>query len=237
MTESERFERAMKLFQRACNLPAPERSGFLAEACGADVDLRREVESLLEHDAQENETLLQAEGGGVAQALVSAATGTADAFAGYEVIRELSHGGQGVVYQAIEKATKRKVAIKVLLEGPYASASARRRFEREIELVASLKHPNIVAIYYSGLTHDGRQFCVMDYIRGVSLTRYVREQKLPLEAALKLFATVCEAVQYAHNKGVIHRDLKPANIVVDADGNPKVLDFGLAKQIGGPEQT
>ena len=93
MNESERFERAMKLFQRACDLPAPERSGFLAEACGADVDLRAEVESLLEHDAQERETILEAEDGGVAQALVSAATGTAGAFAGYEVIRELSHGG------------------------------------------------------------------------------------------------------------------------------------------------
>ena len=159
------------------------------------------------------------------------------AIPGYEIVRRLSHGGQGVVYQAIQTSTKRKVAIKVLLEESYASASARRRFEREVELVASLKHPNIVAIFHSGQTADGRPFCVMDYVRGVPLTAYVREQKLTLEEALKLFGRVCEAVQYAHQKGVIHRDLKPSNILVDVDGNPKVLDFGLAKQVGGPEHT
>ena len=160
-----------------------------------------------------------------------------DAFPGYDITREIHRGGQGVVYQAVEKATKRKVAIKVLLEGQFASANARRRFEREIELAASLKHPNIVAIFHSGLTADGRQFCVMDYIRGVPLHHYARQHKLPLEQALKLFASVCEAVNYAHQKGVIHRDLKPSNILVDADGTPRILDFGLAKQVGGPEQT
>jgi len=156
---------------------------------------------------------------------------------GYEFIRELHRGGQGVVYQALEKATKRKVAIKVLLEGPYASDSARKRFEREIELAASLKHANIVAVYHSGLTPEGRQFCVMDYIRGVAMQDYVREQRLGLEDALRLFMKVCEAVNYAHQRGVIHRDLKPGNILVDSDGEPRVLDFGLAKQVGGPEQT
>jgi len=156
---------------------------------------------------------------------------------GYDFARELHRGGQGVVYQALEKATKRKVAIKVLLEGPYASDQARKRFEREIELAASLKHPNIVPVFHSGLTADGRQFCVMDYVRGVPLHEYVRDQKLGMEAALRLFSKVCDAVNYAHQKGVIHRDLKPSNILVDADGSPKVLDFGLAKQIGGPEQT
>ncbi|MFQ5507390.1 MAG: protein kinase, partial [Planctomycetota bacterium] len=157
------------------------------------------------------------------------------AIEGYEITREIHRGGQGIVYQAIQRSTKRKVAIKVLLEGPYASDHARRRFEREIELVASLRHPNIIGIFHSGRTPDGRQFCVMDYVRGVPLDRYVHEKKLTLEAALGLFATVCEAVNYAHQKGVIHRDLKPSNILVDTDGVPKVLDFGLAKMVGGPE--
>jgi serine/threonine protein kinase len=156
---------------------------------------------------------------------------------GYEIVRELHRGGQGIVYQAVQTSTKRKVALKVLLEGPYASDKARRRFEREIELVASLKHPNIVAVFHSGQTEDGRQYCVMDYVRGVPLTEYVRQKKLSLEKALKLFAAVCEAVNYAHQKGVIHRDLKPSNILVDAEGHPKILDFGLAKLVGGPEQT
>ena len=150
---------------------------------------------------------------------------------GYEIVRELSRGGQGVVYQGIQTGTKRKVAIKILLAGEHASESSRRRFEREIELVAQLKHPNIITIFQSGTTPDGRQFAVMDYVRGVPLTDYVREKKPTLEEALELLATVCDAVQYAHQKGVIHRDLKPSNILVDADGQPKVLDFGLAKQL------
>lgn len=156
---------------------------------------------------------------------------------GYELLRELSHGGQGVVYQAIQRSTKRKVAIKVLLQGPYASKAARKRFEREIELVAQLRHPNIISIFHSGVTVDGRQFYVMDYVRGQPLHRYVRQKNLSLEETLQLFAEVCEAVQYAHQRGVIHRDLKPSNIIVDAEGRPKVLDFGLAKWLAAPVDT
>ncbi len=156
---------------------------------------------------------------------------------GYEIIRELHRGGQGIVYQAIQKHTKRKVAIKVLLEGPYASAMAKRRFEREIELVAQLKHPNIISIFHSGLTSDGRQYCVMDYVRGRRLEEHVREKKLSLEETLTLFQTICEAVMYAHQRGIIHRDLKPSNIVVDSEGSPKVLDFGMAKQLVTSAET
>ncbi|MGE0480036.1 MAG: tetratricopeptide repeat protein [Phycisphaerae bacterium] len=156
---------------------------------------------------------------------------------GYRVLRVISHGGQGVVYQALQEETKRKVAIKVLLEGPLASVALRRRFEREIELAAQLRHPNIVSVFHSGTTADGRQYLVMDYIRGAPLTVHVREQRLPLEAALVSFAAVCEAVQHAHQRGVIHRDLKPSNILVDAEGQPRVLDFGLAKRMGGTDDT
>ncbi len=160
------------------------------------------------------------------------------AIEGYEIIRELHRGGQGVVYEAIQKSTKRKVAIKLLLEGRFASPSARRRFQREVTLAAGLKHPNIIAIFDSGETPDGHQFCVMDYVRGRSIREYVRETKLPLEDTLTLFALVCDAAHFANQKGVIHRDLKPPNILVDTDGVPKVLDFGLAKQlIGGAESV
>ncbi len=160
-----------------------------------------------------------------------------DMIEGYELVKELHRGGQGVVYQAVQKSTKRKVAIKVLLEGPFASHATRRRFEREIELVANLKHPNIVTIFDSGRTRDGRQYCVMDYVRGLRLDEYVRDRKPSLPDLLRLFAIVCHAVNHAHQKGIIHRDLKPSNILVEADGTPKILDFGLAKQLGGGEAT
>jgi serine/threonine protein kinase len=160
-----------------------------------------------------------------------------DSFQGYEILREIHRGGQGIVYQAIQKGTKRKVAIKVLLEGAYAGDSARRRFEREIELIAQLKHPNIVEVFHAGEDAAGRQFCVMDYVRGLPLDLYAREKKLPIEDALRLFAKVCDAVSYAHQRGVIHRDLKPSNILVDSEGQPKVLDFGLAKQLTSSQDT
>lgn len=156
---------------------------------------------------------------------------------GYEVLRELHRGGQGVVYQAVQMHTKRKVAIKVLIEGVHASAGAKRRFEREIELAAQLKHANIIAVFQSGLTSDGRQFCAMDYVRGLRLDEYVAEKRPSVEDLLALFATICDAVMYAHQRGIIHRDLKPSNILVDANGDPKVLDFGLAKQMASPSVT
>ncbi len=156
---------------------------------------------------------------------------------GYDILKELHRGGQGVVYEAVQHSTRRKVAVKVLLEGPYASAPARERFEREVELVASLKHPNIIAIFDSGATPEGHHYYVMDYIRGEPLHRFVANAKPGLRGMLELFCKVCDAVTYAHQRGIIHRDLKPSNILVDATAAPKVLDFGLAKMVGGPEAT
>ena len=156
---------------------------------------------------------------------------------GYRVLRELGGGGQAVIYQAIQESTGQKVAIKVPREGRYITKAERRRFEREIELVAQLKHPNIISIFDSGLTEDGRKYYVMDYVRGQPLRRFVRDKKLTLEQTLELFATVCDAVQFAHQRGVIHRDLKPSNILVDAGGNPKILDFGLARSMSASAQT
>jgi serine/threonine protein kinase len=185
-------------------------------------------------ELQGQDMLPEHEGGGAPQAPEGPPP---DSFSGYEILKEIHRGGQGVVYQAIQKATKRKVAVKVLLEGPYASKSALKRFEREIELIAQLKHPNIISILHSGTTADGQQFYVMDYVRGTPLNQYVHQKQLTLEETLKLFATVCEAVQYAHQKGVIHRDLKPSNIVVDAQRIPRILDFGLAKWLAAPVDT
>jgi WD40 repeat protein len=150
---------------------------------------------------------------------------------GYEIVRELNRGGQGVVYQAVQLSTKRKVAIKILIDGALASGPAQRRFLREIELAASLRHSSIVSVFDSGVTADHRQFCVMDYVRGKPVTDYLRETRLPLNQTLQLFAGICDAVAHAHQRGVIHRDLKPSNILVDAQGAARILDFGLAKTV------
>ncbi len=155
------------------------------------------------------------------------------AIEGYEIVDELHRGGQGIVYRARQQHTRREVAIKVLIAGACASPTAKRRFEREIELAAQLRHPNIVTVFHSGLTPDGRQYCVMDYVRGRRLDQYVREEALALDGVLDLIATICDAVMYAHQRGIIHRDLKPSNIIIDASGTPKVLDFGLAKRLIG----
>jgi tRNA A-37 threonylcarbamoyl transferase component Bud32 len=150
-------------------------------------------------------------------------------FPGFDVLREIHRGGQGVVYQAIQRATKRRVAIKVFHEGPFAGARDRARFEREVDVLAQLEHPNIVGIIDRGTTENGSFFYVMDYVSGKTLDVTIADDSRTIDDALKLFAKICDAVNAAHLKGIIHRDLKPANIRVDTDGEPHVLDFGLAK--------
>ncbi|MCB9851713.1 MAG: protein kinase [Phycisphaerales bacterium] len=162
--------------------------------------------------------------------------GVADQIPGYAILSELHRGGQGVVYEATQQSTRRRVAIKVLLAGRYATPEAQRRFEREIELVASLKHPDIVAVFDSGRTRDDRQYCVMDLVTGLPLDKWLDDSRPAPSDALELFARICDAVHYAHQRGVIHRDLKPSNILIEADGAPKILDFGLARPTGASEQ-
>jgi serine/threonine protein kinase len=252
---SERSERVRRIFLEARELPAERRGDFLGRACAGDADLRAEVEDRLGGAPDFAETRaartfdddpthpVALDAGGAppldvgAPAAPAGGAPTADSFPGYTLIREIGRGGQGAVYQAVQQATKIKVAIKVLLEGTLAAPAARRRFEREIELVAQLKHPLIVSILHAGRTPDGRQFYVMEYVRGTPLATYVRERELPLGQALRLCATVCKAVQFAHQRGVIHRDLKPSNILIDSEGNPKILDFGLAKGLASPSDS
>jgi len=157
-----------------------------------------------------------------------------DQFPGYEIIKELHRGGQGVVYQAIQKSTKRKVAIKVVKEGPFAGSHERARFEREVHILGQLQHPNVVRIHDSGEV-AGQFFYVMDYVSGQGLDGYMKSRpggRLGVDETLKLFGQICSAVSSAHLKGVIHRDLKPSNIRIDQSGAPIVLDFGLAKVMG-----
>ncbi len=174
----------------------------------------------------------------------------ADALPGYEITGEVQRGGQGVVYHALHKATRRPVAIKVLRAGSLADSQGWARFEREVDILARLQHPNIVAIHDRGVLGQSA-YLVMDFIAGQSLDHWIADSGLALrepsggaavpaqskiqnpqariDALLRLFAKICDAVNAAHLRGVIHRDLKPGNIRVDATGEPHILDFGLAK--------
>jgi tetratricopeptide (TPR) repeat protein len=153
-----------------------------------------------------------------------------DALPQYEILERVRYGGQGVVYKAIQKGTDRTVAIKVLVDGPLASERQRSRFAREVELASRLEHPNIVRVYESGLVR-GRLYFAMQYVDGQPIDDYVLVHARTAPEVVELFLKVCRAVSCAHQNGVIHRDLTPANILVDLDGEPHVLDFGLAKDL------
>jgi len=147
---------------------------------------------------------------------------------GYRILAEIHRGGQGVVYQAIQESTRRKVAIKVLKDGPFAYGVELARFEREVDVLSRLHHPHVVAIHDRGQS-AGHAYYVMDYIAGRPIDAYVAGADLSIPETLLLFIKVCEAVNVAHLRGVTHRDLKPGNIRVDEQGEPRILDFGLAK--------
>ena len=160
-----------------------------------------------------------------------AATRSIPQITGYEVREEIGRGGQGIVYRAVHAASGREVVVKVLRDGVYASTAARVRFEREVELAAELRHPNIVCVLETGFAADGCRYLVMDRIEGEPFDRFGKRSGISLSELLRVFAETCDAVNHAHQRGVIHRDLKPSNILVDVEGRPHVLDFGLARRV------
>lgn len=165
----------------------------------------------------------------------------ADSMPGYRIIAEIHRGGQGVVYKAYHEPTRRFVAIKLLLQGAFATSRQRHRFEREIEIAAGLRHPSIVPVYDTGALPGGRVGFIMEYVDGVPLDRWAARTDgaaatvngSQVERGLKLLLKVCDAIRYAHERGIIHRDLKPGNILVDSLDEPHILDFGLAKAVDG----
>jgi tRNA A-37 threonylcarbamoyl transferase component Bud32/tetratricopeptide (TPR) repeat protein len=156
------------------------------------------------------------------------------ALEGYELLERVHHGGQGVVYKAVQQSTSRIVAVKVLLHGPLATERQRYRFAREVEISSRMRHPNIVTLYDSGIVR-GRPYVAMEYIEGLPFDDYVLLNDLAVRGRVELFMVICRAVACAHQNGIIHRDLKPSNILVDSEGVPHILDFGLAKDLYTPD--
>jgi tetratricopeptide (TPR) repeat protein len=169
----------------------------------------------------EDRTIASGEQAGVSPAGIS--------LPGYTLTSKLGEGGMGVVWRAVQHGTRREVAVKVLA-GAFGSERARARFAREVELCARLNHPHIASVYDGG-AHGGVFYYAMELVDGVPLDQFTRARNLSRREVVALVRTVADAVQYAHQHGVIHRDLKPTNILVRPDGLPEVLDFGLAREV------
>lgn len=148
----------------------------------------------------------------------------------YEIQERVQYGGQGAVYRAVQRTPRRQIAVKVLLDGPLATERQRARFEREAEITSKLRHPNIVTLFDYGMVRQ-RPYLAMQFVDGLRVGEYAVLNDLDPNGIVRLMASVGRAIHFAHQNGVIHRDLSPANILVDADGVPYVLDFGLAKEI------
>jgi serine/threonine protein kinase len=224
------------IFKAAVKLAANERAKYLDEACGANSELRREVESLLKaHES--SESFLEASPAAVATIERQARERPGLKIGRYKLLEQIGEGGMGTVWVAEQmEPVKRRVALKLIKPG-MDSRQVLSRFEAERQALALMDHPNIAKVYDGGMTDEGRPFFVMEYVKGMPITEYCENARLSIQERLKLFIPVCQAVQHAHQKGVIHRDLKPSNILIclyDGQPVPKVIDFGLAKAMHQP---
>lgn len=156
-------------------------------------------------------------------------------FGDFELQRELGRGGMGIVYQARQRSLNRTAAVKMILRGEWASADDQARFRSEAESAARLDHPHIVPVYEVG-EYDAQPYFVMKYVEGVTLANRLAEGPMPPREAAAILAPICDAIHFAHERGILHRDLKPSNILIDLEGRPHVTDFGLAKRVEGDAQ-
>ena len=231
----DRAERVADLVASALEQPTEQRKAFVASACADDPTLAAEVESLLgesvrtgfierpayAQQAHELAAGIDAVGRGGAPLTPGTRLGA------FEILSLIGEGGMGEVYLAQDHELRRQVALKLVKRG--VSASGFRHFLREERILAQLTDPHIARLYGGGLTPDGQPYFVMEHVAGRDLDEHCRAEDLGLRARLELFRKVCAAVAHAHQNLVIHRDLKPANIRVTAPGEPKLLDFGIAK--------
>jgi eukaryotic-like serine/threonine-protein kinase len=246
--EPDRLYEVERVYHAALERDESERAVFLRAICGADEALHDEVASLLAGGLQAEEFMespaleleARALGRDEAWSHTSASANRADdsgvVIGRYQLREKIGQGGFGTVYVADQKEpVRRRVALKVINLGMDTRAVI-ARFEAERQALAMMDHPNIAKVLDAGATENGRPFFVMELVRGISITDYCDLNRLSTEARLKLFVQVCNAIQHAHQKGIIHRDIKPANILVtlhDGAPVPKVIDFGISKATQG----
>jgi serine/threonine-protein kinase len=227
--DRERWTRIQALFHRALELPGEERRGFLERECADTPEFVDEVLELVAEDVRAD-SVLDREVGAVADAVLDGSVPPIRVVGPYRIRRILGRGGMGVVYLGEREDLGAQAAIKVLRDASL-SPVRRERFAREQRTLAHLTHPSIARLYDADVLPDGTPYFVMEYVDGVPLTEHCARRGASLRDRLRLFRAVCEAVQAAHGQAVVHRDLKPSNIVVTADGELKLLDFGIAKQL------
>jgi Protein kinase domain len=230
------------LFAEALQCATPEaRAAYLDGACGTDTALRRRVETLLRAAESAGDFLEEpptglAAGNGSTLVVTGLSEKPGDRIGRYKLLQQIGEGGCGVVYMAEqEEPVRRRVALKVIKLG-MDTKSVIVRFEAERQALALMEHPNIAKVFDAGATDTGRPYFVMELVRGIKITDYCDEHKVSTEERLKLFILVCQAIQHAHQKGIIHRDIKPSNILVTVNDGvpvPKVIDFGIAKATQG----
>ncbi|MBI5763117.1 MAG: protein kinase [Planctomycetes bacterium] len=220
-------DRAKQIFLAALDLPEAARPAYLAQACGAENELRREVERLLAAHASSSVLDVDATVAGV-----PLTEGPGTRIGPYKLLQKLGEGGFGVVFMADQDSpVRRRVALKIIKLGMDTKLVI-ARFEAERQALALMDHPNIARVLDGGATDAGRPYFVMEYVKGEPVTQYADRNNLSIPDRLGLFTQVCHAIQHAHLKGIIHRDIKPSNVIVSTqDGRPhaKVIDFGIAK--------
>ncbi|HEX4959652.1 MAG TPA: tetratricopeptide repeat protein [Thermoanaerobaculia bacterium] len=232
MVEAERFHRLRAIFDAVVELPPNERQQALVELCRGEPDLQSEIEALLAAETGASAFLAglspAAEAAAPPPSLLGRQLGP------YRIERKLDTGGMSTVYVAVrtDLAYQQQVAIKIFGFSP-DRADLLQRFQAERQILASLSHPSIARLLDGGATEEGLPYLVMELIEGVPIDQYCEQHGLTTAERIDLFLEVCEAVAYAHRNLVVHRDLKPANILVDAEGTPKLLDFGIAKLLAG----